>query len=72
MEGGDFRVAHKMIGDRHVFTSPDMPQLFVAHRDRLTAFKDIENVVRQMDRAANRQPRAAFKVVEVSSMDHAA
>ena len=33
-DAGDPRLEHKMVGDYHVFTSPDLPALYVAHHDR--------------------------------------
>lgn len=35
------KIEHRVVGTQHVFTSPDLPGLFVAHRDRDTAEADV-------------------------------
>ncbi len=36
-----FKIEHRVVGTQHVFTSPDLPGLFVAHRDRDQAEADV-------------------------------
>ena len=38
---GEIRIEHRIVGTQHVFTSPDVPGLIVAHRDRDTAEADV-------------------------------
>lgn len=35
------KIEHRVVGTQHVFTSPDLPGLFVAHRDRDQAEADL-------------------------------
>ena len=46
MELHEIRLVHRVVAGRHVFTSPDMPELWVAHADLEVAKSEIEPVVR--------------------------
>lgn len=59
METHDIRLAHRVIGSKHVFTSPDVPELHVSHEDRAVALSNVQpalDVLRQIKgRIAARQ-----------------
>jgi hypothetical protein len=42
------RVEHRVVGMQHVFTSPDLPGLFVAHRDRDMAEADVPAAIEML------------------------
>ncbi len=46
MERREVRLDHRVVRGRHVFTSPDMPELWVAHEDLEIAKSEIEPVMR--------------------------
>lgn len=48
-----------MIGGQHVFTSPDMPELWVTHADLATAKSEIEPVMQAILRLKG-QPAAVM------------
>ena len=44
------RIEYRVVGTQHVFTSPDLPGLFVAHRDRDTAEADVPAAIDMLRR----------------------
>jgi hypothetical protein len=57
------RLVHRIVGTKHVFTSPDVPELHVSHADYETARASvqpaIEMVARMKDRVAAREAARA-------------
>lgn len=51
---GEVRIEHCVLGSQHVFTSPDVPGLFVAHTDRETAERDVPAVIDMLKRMQER------------------
>jgi len=58
------RIEHRVVAGQHVFTSPDLPELIVAHADYETARADVEPVlatiraIKQRKAAQTAQKRA--------------
>jgi len=50
MEAQLIRLEHKMVGGQHVFTSPDMPELWVTHAELDIAKSEIEPVMQAIMR----------------------
>lgn len=48
------KIEHRVVGTQHVFTSPDLPGLFVAHRDRDTAEADVPAAIDMLRRMEQR------------------
>ena len=42
------KIEHRVVGTQHVFTSPDLPGLFVAHRDRDQAQADVPAAIEML------------------------
>ncbi len=38
----DIRLVHRVVGTKHVFISPDLPELHVSHADRDVAFEGVQ------------------------------
>lgn len=51
---GEVRIEHRVVGTQHVFTSPDVPGLFVAHADRETAQRDVPAAIEMLKRMQER------------------
>ena len=49
------RIEHKVVGEFHVFTSPDVPGLYVAHRDASTARASIKPSLDALERITRRR-----------------
>ena len=49
-----YRVVHKMIGDLHVLTSPDVPGLYVANPDEAVARGQVDEAVEAIRRINER------------------
>jgi len=45
---GEVRIEHRIVGTQHVFTSPDVPGLFVAHADREKAERDVPAAIEML------------------------
>lgn len=58
----NIRLEHKKVGEQHVFTSPDVPGLHVAHADYETARASVPSAVEMLERMRSR--RAERKIVE--------
>lgn len=56
MERVELRLNHRVIGGRHVFTSEDMPELWVSHERREAALAEIEPVVNMIRRQQGLSP----------------
>jgi hypothetical protein len=54
----NIKLVHRVVGTKHVFTSPDVPQLHVSHADRQTAFNAIQSA---LDMFARMEERASAK-----------
>lgn len=48
------RIVEEKIGSQYLFTSPDVPGLYVAHTDRETALRGIQPMIEAMDRVRQR------------------
>jgi hypothetical protein len=42
LQAEDIELVHRVVGTKHVFTSPQVPELHVSHADRQTAFDCIQ------------------------------
>jgi hypothetical protein len=49
------RLVHRVIGDLHVFTSPDVPGLYAAHPDKETAEKSVPEAIEMLQRMEERR-----------------
>lgn len=54
----DIQLVHRVVGSKHVFTSPDVPELHVSHADRETALDAVQSA---LDMFARMEERAAAK-----------
>jgi hypothetical protein len=54
----DIQLVHRIVGSKHVFTSPDVPGLHVSHGDRQTALDAVQSA---LDMFARMEERAAAK-----------
>ena len=59
----EIRVEHKTVAGQHVFTSPDMPELWVAHRDRAVAAADVVPSIRMILKLRGQAAGVAPKVI---------
>lgn len=50
----DIEIVHRVIGDKHVITSPDVPELHVSHADEAVAFADVQPVLDAIERVKQR------------------
>lgn len=50
----DIKLVHRVIGDKHVITSPEVPELHVAHADQAVAFADVQPVLDAIERVKQR------------------
>ena len=48
-------IVHKMIGDFHVFTSPDIPGLYVADKNKEVAESRVQPTIDALARMAERK-----------------
>jgi hypothetical protein len=48
------RLVHRVVGTKHVFTSPDVPELHISHADEATALADIQPALDALDRIKSR------------------
>ncbi len=56
----DIRIVHRVVGSKHVFTSPDVPQLHVSHADKQVAYESIQSALDMFERMeARAQARGA-------------
>ncbi|MFA6964841.1 hypothetical protein [Bosea sp. (in: a-proteobacteria)] len=51
----DIRVEHRIVGTQHVFTSPDLPGLYVAHADKAVAERSVPEAVAMLRAMAARR-----------------
>ena len=49
------RLDHRVLGNLHVFTSPDVPGLYVAHVDKVTAEKAVPEAVEMLQKMEERR-----------------
>jgi hypothetical protein len=49
------RIEHRVVGTLHLFTSPDVPGLFVADSDRATAERDVPAAIEMLRRMNGRR-----------------
>lgn len=52
-------IIHKMVGEYHVFTSPDIPGLYVADKDKDVAESRIEPTIAALRRMSERKNNEA-------------
>ena len=50
----DIRLEHRVVGNQHVFTSPDLPGLYVAHPDEEEARRAVPSAI-EMLRGMNKR-----------------
>jgi hypothetical protein len=63
------KIEHRVVGTQHVFSSPDLPGLFVAHRDREQAEADLPaaiEMLRQMERRLAEKRRVQDRIAIAS------
>lgn len=53
----NIRLEHNTVGGQHVFTSPDMPGLHVAHSDYDTAKASVPSAIEMLKRMRDRRTR---------------
>ena len=51
----DIRLEHRVVGTQHVFTSPDVPGLYVAHADRDAAERHVPEAIEMLRRMQERR-----------------
>lgn len=51
----DIDLVHRVVGAQHVFTSPDVAELFVAHADEETARSRVQGVLDMIEQMKQRQ-----------------
>jgi hypothetical protein len=54
MRKDDIRIVHRVVGTKHVFTSPDVPGLHVSDADKDTAEGAIQSALDMLDRMQER------------------
>jgi hypothetical protein len=64
----DIELRHRVVGTKHVFTSPDVPELHVSHADKATAYADIQPALDAIERMKRRiaARRAQDELLEVA------
>jgi len=50
----DIRIVHRVIGTKHVLTSLDVPELYIAHADRDFAERHVQDALDSIGRAKAR------------------
>lgn len=50
----DIRLVHRVVGTKHVYTSPDVPELHVSHADQNRAFNAVQSALDMVDRMKRR------------------
>ena len=53
----DIRLVHRVVGTKHVFTSPDVPELHVSHADEKVARDAVQGALDALDDARPRAQR---------------
>ncbi|MFJ7441449.1 hypothetical protein ACIQW5_27915 [Methylorubrum thiocyanatum] len=46
----DIEITYRIVGSKHVFTSPDVPALHVSHADKNVAYADIQPALDALER----------------------
>lgn len=63
----DIELVHRVVGTKHVITSPDVPELHVSHADEAIVRADLQPaldaIVRTKDRIAARSRQARLREV---------
>jgi hypothetical protein len=52
----DFRLAHRVIGTKHVFTSPDVPELHISYADKEVARANLQPALYALERVKKGEP----------------
>ena len=50
----DIRLVHRFVGTKHVFTSPDVPELHISHADEATARANLQPALDTLARVKRR------------------
>ncbi len=50
----DIRLVHRVVGTKHVFTSPDVPELHISHADERVAYQNIQPALDLLDQMKQR------------------
>jgi hypothetical protein len=50
----NIKLVHRVIGTKHVFTSPDVPQLHVSHANEATARESVQPALEALGRVEER------------------
>ena len=51
----DIPLEHRKVGSQHLFTSPELPGLYVAHSDRQKAWESIPSAVEMLRKMQERR-----------------
>lgn len=54
VKASEIRIDHRIVGSMHVLTSPDVPELYVAHADRAFAESHVQDALDMIGRARDR------------------
>ena len=61
------RLEHRIIGSQHVYTSPDVPGLFVAHADQQTALDSVPSAIKVLEEMKARRKQRDKVAAAVNS-----
>ena len=50
----DIELVHRVVGTKHVFTSPDVPELHISHADRQAAYDSIQPALDLLEQVKQR------------------
>jgi hypothetical protein len=52
----DIRLVHRVIGTKHAFTSPDVPELHISHADMEVARANLQPALDALERVKKGEP----------------
>lgn len=58
----DIKLVHRVVGTKHVYTSPDVPELHISHADQQTALESIQPALDLLEQMKER--KAAREAVQ--------
>jgi len=53
----DITIEHEFVGEQHFLTSPDVPGLYVVHRDESVARGNVQSALDMLERMRRRRSR---------------
>lgn len=69
----NIRLIHRVVGTKHVYTSPDVPELHVSHADKATAYKSVGPAIQMLKdmkaRAVDRRKNMDWHDIETAPRD---